>query len=136
MYLGGQIGLQESKLTNAQVLSRIPLPSQHCGFAGLLEGVKMMFGVDHLQNEHHGGAKRGFTRFFSCRYRIGVNTPAFQAGHAGSNPAARSTVAVTVRHDIKFGEHGSENPRQGSPLRERWEELAHEFSRMMNVYNL
>ena len=25
---------------------------------------------------------------------------------AGSNPAARSTVAVTVRHDIKFGEHG------------------------------
>lgn len=42
----------------------------------------------------------------------------------------------TVRHDIKFGEHGSENPRQGSPLRERWEELAHEFSRMMNVYNL
>lgn len=51
------IGLQESKLTNAQVLSRIPLPSQHCGFAGLLEGVKMMFGVDHLQNEHHGGAK-------------------------------------------------------------------------------
>lgn len=57
MYLGEQIGLQESKLTNAQVLSRIPLPSQHCGFAGLLEGVKMMFGVDHLQNEHHGGAK-------------------------------------------------------------------------------
>lgn len=52
------------------------------------------------------------------------------------NTAARSTVAVTVRHDIKFGEHGSENPRQGSPLRERWEELAHEFSRMMNVYNL
>ena len=31
---------------------------------------------------------------------------AFQAGHAGSNPAARSTVAVTVRHDIKIGEHG------------------------------
>lgn len=30
----------------------------------------------------------------------------------------------------------SQNPRQGSPLRERWEELAHEFSRMMNVYNL
>lgn len=57
MYLDGQIGLQESKLTNAQVLSRIPLPSQHCGFAGLLEGVKMMFGVNHLQNEHHGGAK-------------------------------------------------------------------------------
>lgn len=57
MYLGGQIGLQELKLTNAQVLSRIPLPSQHCGFAGLLEGVKMMFGVDHLLNEHHGGAK-------------------------------------------------------------------------------
>ena len=41
-----------------------------------------------------------------CRYRIGVNTPAFQAGHAGSNPAARSIVAVTVRHDIKIGEHG------------------------------
>ena len=57
MYLAGQIGLQELKLTNAQVLSRIPLPSQHCGFAGLLEGVKMMFGVDHLLNEHHGGAK-------------------------------------------------------------------------------
>lgn len=30
----------------------------------------------------------------------------------------------------------SQNPRQGNPLRERWEELAHEFSRMMNVYNL
>ena len=30
----------------------------------------------------------------------------------------------------------SQNPRQGSPLRERWEELAHEFSRMMNMYNL
>ena len=30
----------------------------------------------------------------------------------------------------------SQNPRQGSPLRERWDELAHEFSRMMNVYNL
>lgn len=30
----------------------------------------------------------------------------------------------------------SQNPRQGSPLRERWEELAHEFLRKMNVYNL
>ena len=62
MYLDGQIGLQELKLTNAQVLSWISLPSQHCGFAGLLEGVKMRFGVDCLQNEHHGGAKIGFTR--------------------------------------------------------------------------
>lgn len=37
-----------------------------------------------------------------CRHCIGVNTPALQAGHAGSNPAARSTVAVTVHHDIKL----------------------------------
>ena len=71
-----------------------------------------------------------------CRYRITANTSPLQGENAGSIPATCSIVAVTVRHDIKFGEHGSENPRQGSPLRERWEELAHEFSRMMNVYNL
>lgn len=41
-----------------------------------------------------------------CRYRITANTPPLQGGDAGSNPAARSTVAVTVRHDVKLGEHG------------------------------
>ena len=71
-----------------------------------------------------------------CRYRITANTSPLQGENAGSIPATCSIVAVTVRHDIKFSEHGSQNPRQGSPLRERWEELAHEFSRMMNVYNL
>ena len=30
----------------------------------------------------------------------------------------------------------SQNTRQGSPLRERWEELAHKFLWKMNVYNL
>lgn len=41
-----------------------------------------------------------------CRYRITANTPPLQGGDAGSTPATCSTVAVTVRHDIKFGEHG------------------------------
>ena len=30
----------------------------------------------------------------------------------------------------------SQNPRQGSPPRERLEELAHDFLRKANVYNL
>lgn len=68
------------------------------------------------------GLREGSPAFFSCRYRIGVNTPAFQAGHAGSNPAARSIVAVTVRHDIKIGEHGPLVVRcpnaNGQPLKE------------------
>lgn len=36
----------------------------------------------------------------------------------------------------RLGRGGSQIPRQGDPLRERWEELAHEFLRKMNVYNL
>lgn len=57
-------------------------------FAGLSGDVKIMFGDDDLLNEHYGGANKGSPVF--CRYRIGVNTPALQAGHAGSNPATCS----------------------------------------------
>ena len=41
-----------------------------------------------------------------CRYRITANTSPLQGENAGSIPATCSIVAVTVRHDIKFGEHG------------------------------
>ena len=33
-------------------------------------------------------------------------------------------------------DNGSQKPRQGSPLRNRWEELVHDFLRKANVYNL
>ena len=33
-------------------------------------------------------------------------------------------------------DNSSQKPRQGSPLRNRWEELVHDFLRKANVYNL
>lgn len=41
-----------------------------------------------------------------CRYRITANTPPLQGGDAGSTPLLAPHVAVTVRHDVKLGEHG------------------------------
>ena len=69
-------------------------------FAGLSGDVKIMFGDDDLLNEHYGGANKGSPVF--CRYRIGVNTPALQAGHAGSNPAICSIARKGQKQWVQF----------------------------------
>lgn len=62
-------------------------------------GVKMTSGDDDLLNGCHGGANKGSPVF--CRYRIGVNTPALQAGHAGSNPATCSIARKGQKQSTK-----------------------------------
>lgn len=69
-------------------------------FAGLSGDVKIMFGDDDLLNEHYGGANKGSPVF--CRYRIGVNAPALQAGHAGSNPAICSIARKGQKRWVQF----------------------------------